>query len=152
MAMTSIDSFVALYSKVIGERLGYVVETRLDLPGLQFRHEAGDMLIICHEDDPEFLNLILPNFHSAAGLSRGTVETICHKVTSHAKAAKLLAGDDGDLSVSVEMLVAPTGCLPTPHHLASILPRAINMAISAGCSAVQEAELSGIAVASGETP
>jgi hypothetical protein len=44
---------------VIGERLGCLVEARLDVPGLQFPHEAGDMLIICDEGDPGFLHLLL---------------------------------------------------------------------------------------------
>ncbi len=122
--MASVEKIAAVYEQALADRMGLPVSRRGDV--LVVTVQDARLLIQLYENDPEYLRLF-GFFEGPGTLERSQLERICATTAETIKCSKARVDDDGDLRLSVELIVAGPDCIPDVDHLVSILPRALSI-------------------------
>lgn len=88
---------------------------------IAFKVEGMRYAILVDAEDPVFFRMLLPNFYRAVDdAARRDALTICNRVTSSIKVAKLLMSDDGRVSASAELFAQ------SPEEVTKVIARCIS--------------------------
>lgn len=133
-----------LYLDVLRNRLGMPAEPGLDGDVVTEAHGVKLVVQNSAPHDPEYLRVFLMStFDTEPGVLAPLVEELASR-----KGVKASTWDDTTV-LSYEGFVAGQGCVPSAELLASVLPRILDVLLSALSALFTSIELAGIARASG---
>lgn len=121
----------ARYLETLTDRLGLEA---LEDPDGDIVIRKGGLTFLARLDaahDPEYLRVILSFPAPAQSIPQDALCTIANRVNRRQKGAWVTVGDEGQLVIAAEMLVAPPNCLPSVDYLAAVLPRVLSMLVAA---------------------
>lgn len=94
-----------------------------------FRHEQFALYLRCFDDDPEFVQLLLPNFHTMEDEADIVASLmVADRVSSHIKNVKIVTARGGD---QVHLHAIADFLLADARQIAPVLMRAATSLVSA---------------------